>query len=451
MYKNKIKKYINKYNFYLLITVITLFLILSFITLLIYQYHTICNSSEECIPFIKYLDIYASISAAAVIIGTVIAVVELHGNKKINEADYIKDLNKQFISNDEMVEIEHALETYNNKYFLGEKDITLNLDIRVDGKDRQKLVNYLVYLEGVASIIENGILHIKSINSLFGYRFFLAVNNPVVQNIELYPFSTYYQGIFNVYDKWIDKCKDKNSKIFMQVPLNEYKLNTQIHLNYNQRVRKANLNDDIKTIASLIYQADDNIYPTLFGNKSDAINALSELIKQEEGFFSYKNILVLTQKEKNGEEYVDMIIGALLYNDGQRKNLWKEKQIRKFVNTDIKSFSDVSKNYFNKYTKKRSNNVEIIALCVNEDLRSNKKDKHYYGFFLMNQLTSMFCDKTLSLEVLENNKRAIHLYEKYFLFKKVAEYPGYFFNTTPVTAFKMVRKPLINTSSIFHK
>lgn len=34
------------------------------------------------------------------------------------------------------------------------------------------------------------------------YRYFIAVNNPIVQKYELIPYKDYYQGCFKLYEKW---------------------------------------------------------------------------------------------------------------------------------------------------------------------------------------------------------------------------------------------------------
>ena len=66
----------------------------------------------------------------------------------------------------------------------------------MESKKHQDLVNYLVHLEGVAALVNNGVLRISAINDLMAYRFFIAVNNPVVQELELKPFKEYYKGIY---------------------------------------------------------------------------------------------------------------------------------------------------------------------------------------------------------------------------------------------------------------
>lgn len=119
------------------------------------------------------------------------------------EAQFILEYNRSFIENKDMGDIEHYLEFRLTDDEFGEiKDLHGN---------RQKLVNYLVYLEGLASCIHGGILEFEKIDDLFAYRFFLAMNHPEVQAMELMPYATYYRGSFQLYEKWID-FRTRNSK-----------------------------------------------------------------------------------------------------------------------------------------------------------------------------------------------------------------------------------------------
>ena len=61
----------------------------------------------------------------------------------------------------------------------------------------------------MATVIINDTMRIENIDSVMGYRFFIAVNNPVVQKLELVPFADYYRGIYSIYEKWQQFHKDK--------------------------------------------------------------------------------------------------------------------------------------------------------------------------------------------------------------------------------------------------
>ena len=82
------------------------------------------------------------------------------------------------------------------------EEIPFGIDLDVFDERRQSVINYLVHLEGIAALVNEGVLHLNVITDLMAYRYFIAVNNPVVQEKELYPFQDYYRGCFRIYEKW---------------------------------------------------------------------------------------------------------------------------------------------------------------------------------------------------------------------------------------------------------
>ena len=70
-------------------------------------------------------------------------------------------------------------------------------------------VNYLVHLEGMAALVNDGVLRLSAIDDLMAYRYFIAVNNPVVQKFELIPYQDYYQGLIKLFPKWAAKNKKR--------------------------------------------------------------------------------------------------------------------------------------------------------------------------------------------------------------------------------------------------
>ncbi len=119
-------------------------------------------------------------------------------SKDMEEATFIMEMNNNFISNDKQTRIEHELEKYYAQTLNVKDNPELNLDLDIESKDRQQLVNYLVYMEGLAALVEKGVLRLGVIDDLFAYRFFIAVNNPIVQKTELLPYANYYQVCFKL-------------------------------------------------------------------------------------------------------------------------------------------------------------------------------------------------------------------------------------------------------------
>lgn len=147
--------------------------------------------------------------------------VELRQNKKINEAQLIKDINSEFINNEKLSNVERKLEVYYDKYKRAKtteerEKIHLDLGMDVGSDQRQDLVNYLVHLEAVASLVNNDAIRLDSVDDLIAYRFFIAVNNRVVQEHELLPFKDYYRGCYTLYGRWKDEMKRKHLEIPMK-------------------------------------------------------------------------------------------------------------------------------------------------------------------------------------------------------------------------------------------
>lgn len=139
--------------------------------------------------FFEFEWLTETVATIIAIIAAVAFWLEYHENKLLNEAQFIADLNEQFISNEHMSDVEWDLEKFYIKYGKGElteeycKEFEEKYDI--NKRERQYLVNYLVHLEGVAALVKSRVLHIPTMTDLMAYRYFIAVNNPVVQKIEL--------------------------------------------------------------------------------------------------------------------------------------------------------------------------------------------------------------------------------------------------------------------------
>lgn len=151
--------------------------------------------------------------------------LEYNENKLLNEAQFITDLNEQFIGNDKMSAIEWELEKFYNKYKddkLTDEDFAkFRKKYDIECKDRQNLVNYLVHLEGIAALVKNKVLRIETIDDLMSYRYFIAMNNPIVQELELKQYPDFYKGCFGIYEAWAKELEDQEIEIPM---IKHYKL-----------------------------------------------------------------------------------------------------------------------------------------------------------------------------------------------------------------------------------
>lgn len=154
-------------------------------------------------------------------VATIIAIVaavafwlEYHENKLLNEAQFIMELNEQFLSNDNLSKIEWELEKYYTRHqkqqLTDEYSKKFEEQFDIENRERQHLVNYLVHLEGIAALIKNDVIHLNAIDDLMSYRYFIAVNNPIVQKLELLEYPDYYKGCISIYEPWVKELLKQN-------------------------------------------------------------------------------------------------------------------------------------------------------------------------------------------------------------------------------------------------
>lgn len=139
------------------------------------------------------------------IIGAYAIWIQLNREADVKQAEFIMNYNNSFLSNEQLVEMEKKLELYRKT---GKYEFT--------EEDRQPLINILVYLEAMAAMIFRDVMTLEAIDDLLSYRFFLIVNNPIVQDVELCPEADYYQGCIKLYMKWYNYKKKRNLPIVLE-------------------------------------------------------------------------------------------------------------------------------------------------------------------------------------------------------------------------------------------
>ncbi len=179
------------------------------------------RSTEETASYFTWLiDLnFEKIELPAIVVSVFVALLTMEQNARITEGKLIKELNSEFINNEALSRIEAKLEK-SFAYYMNSENPTaapgLDIDPTIGGKDRQALVNYLVHLEAVAALVNNHVLRLGAINDLVAYRFFIALNNPSVQEWEIKPYSDYYSGCIKLYKKWKDILRRKHIPIPME-------------------------------------------------------------------------------------------------------------------------------------------------------------------------------------------------------------------------------------------
>lgn len=128
---------------------------------------------------------------------------------EIEEAKFLLQFNQSFIQDPNMSSVEHCLECCGIYKTISDNEL-------ITDENRQRFINYLVYLESLAPLVLRGILKLEYIDDLMAYRFFLAVNNPALQRDQLFQFPEYYRGCFKLYAVWRDYRKTNDYEILME-------------------------------------------------------------------------------------------------------------------------------------------------------------------------------------------------------------------------------------------
>lgn len=121
------------------------------------------------------------------LVGAIAIWFQMKRARDIAEGEFITTLNEGFSSNCDLKAVYGKL-----------------IDGADIGKsDRTAIVEYLTFFETIYLLLERDVIDIRLIDDLFRYRFFLAVNNEQVQDLELLPDARFYRNIYTLHDMWI--------------------------------------------------------------------------------------------------------------------------------------------------------------------------------------------------------------------------------------------------------
>lgn len=123
--------------------------------------------------------------------------LELNKEQEVNQASFILSINSDFYAMGGKGTMYTAdLEKMLDEDFSGIKKLELNEDNRV------MAIQYLVWVKTLSSLINRKMIKISAIDDLFAYKFFVAVNHPEIQKMELIPYQTAYHGIYKAHKIW---------------------------------------------------------------------------------------------------------------------------------------------------------------------------------------------------------------------------------------------------------
>lgn len=147
-------------------------------------------------------------------------ITESEKSNKVNTLEWFKHLPFQEKSAymKLLLDLSHEFDSApaRTRFYRYIEDFYRNFGVRetppYDGDMPYDIVTYLAFFEPLSLMLMSETLHISLVDEMFRYRFFTAVNNPVVQNSELLPQWNSYTNISALYDLWSEYLRDLNEQ-----------------------------------------------------------------------------------------------------------------------------------------------------------------------------------------------------------------------------------------------
>lgn len=294
---------------------------------------------------------------------------------EIAESQFIMQYNQQFIENADISRVASELESV----YLGNKKAS---ELDVVG-DRQSYVNYLIYLEGLAPLVLNKAVDLAHIDSLFGYRYFIAVNNPELQKVELGPYAGFYCGCYQIYHDWVLYRITHG----LEIPLFGTALDSLDSFDSYAKgdrtvcdsiscsvlgepgnrllVENRNARENLKKVSSLIYDTNPSVYSAMFGDREAALAIMSDVLTNDsDRVFCADNCYVAAIDER--------VMGVVLWVRGLVD--WDSDSLERIAarrGIDLpNSLSVAAESYFeNSAFGSAANDVIILGVCTDASYR----------------------------------------------------------------------------------
>lgn len=140
-----------------------------------------------------------SLVIAIISVGLILA--QLLEVKRIQEAEFVIHLNQTFVDNEEYAKMYKELEKSDKEQ-------------KIPELSRVEVSNYLTFFETIYLLVNNGSVKMRTLDDLFGYRFFLAIHNETVQKIKLVESPYNFRNIYYLESIWMEYRKKKGLLIY---------------------------------------------------------------------------------------------------------------------------------------------------------------------------------------------------------------------------------------------
>ena len=156
-------------------------------------------------------------SLAVTLIGTIFIAVELKNGQDVTCSEMLINLNNYFHDSDRLMKVYQVLEDCEmDGDYLNEKWKNVS---------SVEVAQYCTFFENLYMLHRHHIAHIEDLDDLFGYRFFLFMNNPYIQEHYLLPTSSSYVQLFELCQIWTRhrKSESKDKKTWTRsIPCSQY-------------------------------------------------------------------------------------------------------------------------------------------------------------------------------------------------------------------------------------
>ena len=237
-------------------------------------------------------------SLIGTIVGAIFVVIELKNSNDVTCCQMLIDLNNYFHDNDKLMKVYTVLDKV---HLWGENDKEA-----WEGVEDQDVEFFCTFFENLYLLVEHRIARIKDLDNIFGYRFFLFMNNPHIQEKYLLTTSSSFVNLFKLYELWINYrdtlSKKKTSNLIVG---NEYRftkeyLKNEIYL-VDNGVGK-NLYKEVDYKGKQIFIRD-----VWFDELSDVLSLQKEV---HEGMEDKELLVEETRNEFIESLHLDYVLGA---------------------------------------------------------------------------------------------------------------------------------------------
>jgi ribosomal protein S18 acetylase RimI-like enzyme len=141
-------------------------------------------------------------SLIATLIGTFFVAYELKNTGEVTCCEMLINLNNYFHDSDRLMRVYAALD---NAYLWGKNDEEV-----WQGVEDADVQFFCTFFENLSLLVQHKIAKIKDLDDLFGYRFFLFMNNPHIQEKYILTTSSSFTNLFELYTLWSEYRDDEN-------------------------------------------------------------------------------------------------------------------------------------------------------------------------------------------------------------------------------------------------